>query len=164
MRRKDSGAPPPGAWDTALGLLSRREHSRRDLKRKLTQRGIESADADDALERLERSAYQSDQRFAEAVVRQRAAAGYGPRHILAELAGHGIAATAVRPLLDEHDWDAIATDLVRRRARRTAGDAEAARRRLVGLLQRRGFGGDHIRRALAVIAAGADSEVDPDAD
>jgi regulatory protein len=164
MRRKDSGAPPPGAWDTALGLLSRREHSRRDLKRKLTQRGIESAHADDALERLERSAYQSDQRFAEAVVRQRAAAGYGPRHILAELASHGIAATAVRPLLDEHDWDTIAIDLVRRRARRTAGDAEATRRRLAGLLQRRGFGGDQVRRALAAAAAGAHSEVDPDAD
>jgi regulatory protein len=152
MRRKDPGAQPPGAYDTALGLLSRREHSRRDLERKLARRGVAKDDADAALERLERDHYQSDDRFADALVRRRAAAGYGPRHILAELATHGIGAATARPLLDAQDWAAIACDLALRRAR-TGGDGETARRRLVALLQRRGFAGDHIRRALGAAAA-----------
>lgn len=152
MRRKDPGAPPSGAYDTALGLLSRREHSRRDLERKLARRGVAKEDAEAALERLERSAYQSDERFADALVRRRAGAGYGPRHILAELATHGIAATVARPLLDAQDWVAVATDLARRRGRGAGADPQVARRRLVALLQRRGFAGDHIRRAVGAAA------------
>jgi regulatory protein len=152
MRRKEPGAQPPGAYDTALGLLSRREHSRRDLERKLTRRGVAKDDAEAALERLERSAYQSDERFADALVRRRAGAGYGPRHILAELATHGIAAALVRAQLDAHDWVAIATDLVRRRGRGSGVDPEVARRRVVALLQRRGFAAEHVRRALGAVA------------
>lgn len=159
MRRKDSGADPPGARDTALGLLSRREHSRRDLKRKLTSRGIDAEAADDAIEQLQRDSYQSDERFAEALVRHRAGSGYGPRHIVSELGSHGIAASTVRPLLDEHDWDAIAQDLVLRK--KSSGiDPETLRRRLLGMLQRRGFEGDSVRRAMAVLKARPASDHD----
>jgi regulatory protein len=150
MRRKDSGADPPGARDTALGMLSRREHSRRDLKRKLTSRGIDADAADDAIEQLQRDSYQSDERFAEALVRHRAGSGHGPRYILSELGSHGIAAALVRPLLEEHDWDAIATALVLRK-KASGVDPETLRRRLLGMLQRRGFEGDSVRCAMAAL-------------
>lgn len=156
MRRKDPGATPPGAYETALGLLSRREHSRRDLTRKLTRRGIEPAEAGEAIDRLAGAAYQSDRRFAESLVRQRAGQGYGPRHIQAELGTHGIPADTIRELLDGPDWDAIARDLLGRRLRDPA-DPDA-RRRAAGLLQRRGFGGDTIRRVLGRLATGGDAD------
>jgi regulatory protein len=147
MRRRPPGDSPPSARDAALGLLARREHSRRDLKRKLAARGIDADSAEAALEELGRERYQSDERFAEAVVRHRAGAGYGPRHILAELGGHGIAAAAVRPLLDAYDWADLGAALVRRKRRRGA-EPQAERQRLMGLLQRRGFPVEAIRAAL----------------
>lgn len=156
MRRRQPGAPPPGAYEAALGLLSRREHSRRDLTRKLARRGIDAAAAGDAIDRLAGAAYQSDRRFAESLVRQRVAQGYGPRHVQAELGTHDIPSDTVRELLDDPDWDAVAHDLVARRLRDPT-DPDA-RRRAAGLLQRRGFGGDTIRRVLGRFSTGGDAD------
>src|SRR5690349_12386 len=103
------------ARDRALGLLSRREHSTRELKQKLAQRGYEAGERDDAIDSLKRSDYQSDDRFAAVLIRRRAESGYGPRHIEAELRSHGIAPAAHRESFDEQDWAAIAAALARKR-------------------------------------------------
>ena len=68
-RRKPAEQTP---LQRALGLLTRREHSRRELSRKLTSRGVEAADVRSAVDRLEAEGWQSDTRFAEALVRSRA--------------------------------------------------------------------------------------------
>ena len=44
MKRRREGAEPPKAYDRALGLLVRREHSARELERKLKSKGYEAAD------------------------------------------------------------------------------------------------------------------------
>ena len=62
----------------ALGLLVRREHSRKELTRKLTARGVEADDAQAAVERMTAEGWQDDARFAELLVRSRANNGYGP--------------------------------------------------------------------------------------
>src|SRR5687767_14443475 len=78
------------AYRKGLGLLVRREQSRRDLKRKLAARGVEADAAEAAVERLAGQGYQDDDRFAASFARDRAAAGYGPVRIRQELAGHGL--------------------------------------------------------------------------
>jgi regulatory protein len=131
---------PPDAYARALGLLSRREHSRRELRTKLIARGVESADADSALDRLEDSSYQSDPRFAELLVRSRIAQGRGPVRIQAELRQHGVAEDVVRGAIDaeQPDWSALALDLCRRRFRGPPADyAERVKR--ANFLARRGF-------------------------
>jgi len=60
MRRKTSDLP---AYQQAMGLLVRREHSRRELKQKLRQRGKEADEIDTALESLSRQDFQNDARF-----------------------------------------------------------------------------------------------------
>ena len=80
--------PEPSAYQRALGLLVRRDHSRRELSRKLRARGVESEEADAALLVLARQDFQNDARFAEDLARTRAGAGYGPRYIRAELGTH----------------------------------------------------------------------------
>src|SRR5689334_14470071 len=136
MSIRKPAADKPSARDRALGLLSRREHSTRELKQKLAQRGYDAADRDDAVESLTRSDYQSDERFAEVLIRRRAEAGYGPRYIEAELRSHGIASAAHREAFDAHDWPAIARALVRKRY-----DLEerAAQLKAAQFLARRGF-------------------------
>ena len=65
MKRRDSGDKPvPSAYDKALGLLARREQSRRELRRKLDQRGYAGEETTAALDRLGEQHYQDDERFA----------------------------------------------------------------------------------------------------
>ncbi|MBU6198698.1 MAG: regulatory protein RecX [Xanthomonadaceae bacterium] len=129
------------ASDKALGLLARREHSARELKSKLTRKGLDADESAAALADLQGKNYQSDARFGEMLVRTRIAGGYGPRWILAELATHGIADKAAQMLIEaaEPDWPNLVRDLLRRRygAKPVADLAE--RRKRAAFLLRRGF-------------------------
>jgi len=141
--------PQPTATQRALGLLTRREHSRRELARKLAARGVEAGEAEAAVGRLADAGWQDDARFAETLVRSRAASGYGPRHVRAELGTHGLAGEAVSAAMAtfEGDWAEVARDLVRRRFGETSPRDPAQRRKAAELLVRRGFDGDSIRAA-----------------
>ena len=141
--------PQPTATQRALGLLTRREHSRRELTRKLAARGVEAGEAAAAVGRLADAGWQDDARFAESLVRGRAGGGYGPRHIRAELGTHGLAEETVSKAMAsfEGDWAEVARDLVRRRFGESGPRDLAQRRKAAELLARRGFDGDSIRAA-----------------
>jgi regulatory protein len=142
----------PTAYQRALGLLVRREHSRKELARKLSDKGIEREDAELALDKLNRQDFQNDTRFAAALARSRASAGYGPGRIRAELATHGLGRDDIAAALEacERDWDASARDIVQRRyGGKDLGD-HALRRKALDFLLRRGF--EH-KSALAAVRA-----------
>ena len=149
LPRGRRGRPEPTPVQRALGLLVRREHSRRELTRKLAARGVEPADAAAAVERLAGDGWQDDARFARSLVRSRAGSGYGPLYIRAELGTHGLAAEAIAAALEEFegDWTGIARDLVRRRFGVAGPTDLAQRRKAADLLARRGFDGHSIRAA-----------------
>ena len=145
-----SRRPPPTATQRALGLLVRREHSRKELSRKLAARGVESEEAQAAIDKLSEAGWQDDARFAELLVRSRAASGYGPVHVRAELRMHGLDSDAVAAAMDgfDGDWNAIARDLVRRRLGAQGAKDLAQERKAADLLLRRGFAMDQVRAAL----------------
>jgi regulatory protein len=124
-----------------MELLVRREHSRRDLKRKLGLKGIDPEAAEAAIETLAGLGYQDDDRFAAAFARDRAAAGYGPQRIRLELAGHGLDRDQVEAALEacDTDWPALALGLVEKRFRPAELEDPARRRKAVDFLLRRGF-------------------------
>lgn len=134
----------------ALGMLTRREHSRQELGRKLVSRGVDRGDAQAAIDKLVAAGWQDDARFAESLVRSRASAGYGPAFIRAELATHGLASDAISLAMEafEGDWTGNARDLIaRRHAGAQTGD-RAAQRKAVDFLLRRGFSMEQARAAL----------------
>ena len=143
----------------ALALLVRREHSRRELERKLTARGIERHDARAAVDRMAEAGWQDDGRFAALLARSRAVSGYGPLRIRVELESHGLGAEVIddafRALAEAGDdgWLEQACDQVRRRFPVAADeDTEAMwkrRRKAADFLVRRGFDMDTVRRASA---------------
>ena len=110
--------PEPTPAQRALSLLVRREHSRSELARKLVARGVAETEAAEAVTRMADAGWQDDQRFACSIARARAAGGYGPAWIRAELGSHGIGesmidrAFAALAEAGEDDWDARARDLV----------------------------------------------------
>lgn len=139
-RRKQNVAEPT-AYQRALGLLVRREHSRKELSHKLKAKGIEAEASEAALDTLLRQDFQSDQRFAEALARTRATSGYGPVRIRAELGTHDLASDIVDAALDvcETDWDASARALVIRRYSNKNLSDPVVRRKALDFLLRHGF-------------------------
>jgi regulatory protein len=148
-----SRRPPPTATQRALGLLVRREHSRKELGRKLAARGVEPTEAQAAIDKLAQAGWQDDARFAELLVRSRAASGHGPVHVRAELRTHGLDSDAIAAAMDgfDGDWNAIARDLVRRRFGAEGVKSLAGQRKAADLLLRRGFAMEQVRAALGGI-------------
>jgi regulatory protein len=146
--QKSRKRPELSPSQRALGLLVRREHSRKELTRKLAARGVEAEQAQAAVERMTAEGWQDDARFAELLVRSRANNGYGPLRIRAELGTHSLSREAIQAAMDgyEGDWAENARDQVRRRFGPALED-RAVQRKAAEFLIRRGFGGDHVRAA-----------------
>lgn len=144
--------PEPTPAQRAIGLLTRREHSRKELARKLTARGVEAEDAQAAVERLAEDGWQDDARFAESLVRARVSSGHGPVRIRAELATHGLDRDAVVAALEtfQGEWSDVARDLVQRRFGAGVAGDPILRRKAADFLIRRGFDGDCVRAACRV--------------
>ena len=162
MRRSKPDAAPaavdePACRRAALELLARREHSRRELTKKLVARGFTGEVIGPALDELERSGALADARFTDSFVRSRIAKGQGPQRIRAELAQRGIPDAEADDGLRTVDVDWLAR-IRAVRAKRFGPQLPrdyAERARQARFLQYRGFDSAQIRAAL---------EFDPDSD
>jgi regulatory protein len=156
------GARSDSAYDKALGLLARREHSARELKSKLARRGLDSVQASAAVVDLKAKDYQSDTRFGEMLVRTRIEGGYGPRWIVAELKTHGIDETRARALIDAAapDWKALIRAQLRRRYGGKPATSLAERSKRAAFLLRRGFDAHTVQLVTRAIGPESDDELD----
>jgi len=141
----------------ALDLLARREHSRRELERKLSARSYASGVIADTLDALERAGLLDAARFAESFVRSRIARGQGPLRIQRELAERGLAADESERAFAalEIDWTALARSVRAKKFGARIPQVFAERARESRFLQYRGFTSDQIRAVL---------DLDPDYD
>lgn len=149
-RKKSSSPPTPqGGRETALRLLSRREHSAAELKYKLARRGHDDAVAGDIVGHLADAGWQSDDRYAEMLVRNRVAQGYGPLRVRAELEAARVDEAAIRAALDaiEVDWSQRACDVHARKFKAPPQGA-AEWQKQYRFLAGRGFEPEQIRAAL----------------
>ena len=112
--------PPPDPRRKALELLTRREHSRQELLRKLVQRGIDEESAETAVDDMAERGWQDDERFAQSLARSRASSGQGPLRIRAELRMHGIDDAAIEAAL-EASMAASSMPCIRSSARMRSG-------------------------------------------
>lgn len=148
-----------------LRLLTRREHSRRELRRKLRERGHEGAVVEVVLERLSTSGALDEQRFMQVLSRHRRGQGYGRQRVRAELREHGLASERIDVVLAEEngDWVEAATRQAAKQAARIGLRGERSndmRRLLVAHLTQRGFSRDEALDAVARLGREADSGVE----
>lgn len=143
--RKDK--TPLSARDRALGLLSRREHSARELGRKLVQKGVAREEASDVVAEMGERTYQSDERYAGSLVRKRAADGYGPMRIRSELAAQGITRDAQAAAIEaaDVDWVAVARKEFQRKFREVIASDHKERHKRAAWLMARGFDAATVR-------------------
>jgi len=133
------------AFETALDLLSRRDHFRHELVEKLRARNFLANEIEDSIARCEQLDLLNDQRVAHRFVEVRAAdRGWGPHRLAAELRQRGLSAEDAERLSDlseELAADAMRTALRKLEVRAPAGwwrDGQR-RARMVSSLITRGF-------------------------
>lgn len=145
------------AMRKALNRLNRRAMSRRDLDRKLRELEFAEATREQVLDRLTELGYLDDEAFGRALIRetQRGKAA-GPRLLQQKLFQKGLDRALIDRLITEtrgeHDEAEQAVALARQRLRQMRRlDAATRRRRLYGLLARRGFEGETIDAAMEAV-------------
>lgn len=133
----------------AIKLLARREHSARELARKLKTRGVGENEAAAAIGEVAGEGWQSDERYAEMLVRTRVAHGYGPMRIEAELRVAGLASDRIRAALDGAgvDWRVQAAEAHAKKFG-ALPKTSAERAKHYRFLQGRGFDSSQIAAAL----------------
>lgn len=136
------------AYNCAVSLLSRRDHSEKELLRKLKEKGY-SEGAEAAVERLKQGGYVDDEHFcrlfASELVRLK---GYGKRRIEQELYLKGVDREIIGSVLDEISFDSDKlSDIIKRRYLSKMTD-EKGRQKAFNALLRLGYTYGEIRDAL----------------
>ncbi|MBV9509370.1 MAG: RecX family transcriptional regulator [Caulobacteraceae bacterium] len=161
------------ATEAALGLLEVRARARREVETRLRQKGYEDDVIARVVEKLTRLGLLDDAQFAAQWVEAKTRAGgsrpVGRRRLSQELFQKGVgkdeAAQAVEAVSDEDEM-ALARAAARKKVRAVPADRDALqaeRQRLIGFLQRRGFGWDVVKRvAREALPAPGDAEDDAD--
>ena len=148
------------AYNYAVSLLARRDHSEKELKDKLSLKGYREG-TEEAIEKLKSVGYVSDERFARLYVRElRCLKKYGRRRIEQELFRKGIDRELINEALDEAEFDSDElVELIQRKYGRYLSDEKGIQKTVNGLL-RMGYTYGEIRDALRTI--NENSELDDD--
>lgn len=133
-----------------MDLLARRDHSRKELARKLVKKGHEEPAVVEALQGLASERLLDDGRYAETYIQSRADKGYGPLRIRMELQERGVDDALVAEYLDERDaaWRKRAHAVRDKRFGGELPQEYKEKARQMRFLQYRGFSGEQIRAAL----------------
>lgn len=149
---------PVSAWWKAQELLARRAHGRSELCNKLRQRGYPEAEISACEEKLLAAGWLNDREFARRLVEEFFySRGYGYYLIQARLRQKGLDAELCGQVCDQffsslkgEESDRVLEKLCRRRRRQEP-------EKIAAWLQRRGFRGAEIKRALALMRDQADA-------
>ena len=139
------------AYNYAVTLLSRRDHSIRELTEKLHRKGYTKG-TEEAIEKLTAGGYVSDERFARLYVRElRTLKKYGKRRIEQELYRKGVDRDIISEVLEETDFEeSELVALIERKYSRYLGDEKGIQKTVNSLL-RMGYSYGEIRDALKTV-------------
>ncbi|MEO8587402.1 MAG: regulatory protein RecX [Acidobacteriota bacterium] len=141
------------ARHASVSLLSRRAHSRHELKQKLLRKGFSASVVESCLDALAEDGLLDDVKTASALAAWRSRTGRGRGRIASELAGKGVArvdvAAALASLDPGDEAKALRAALERRERALPAGlTGQARSKKLFDHLARRGFAPAAILEAL----------------
>jgi regulatory protein len=161
VRQIELGEVRQECFDRAMVSLGSRLHSRAELRRKLMRREYGETVVNAVLDDLARLGYVDDERFARTKALSAAQhKHHGRRRAMIELRKSGVGAGVAERALDDvysaHDSTAVARQLAEKQvARLKKLEPAVARRRLVGMLQRRGFDYASIKPVVDDVLGGA---------
>lgn len=138
---RSSASVQSAYFERACQILAMREHSVWELRRKLLQKGCPAEVTEAILEQLQSAGWLSDARFAEALVRQKVAQGWGKQRVVLELRRRGVSdldsegALSVCAAEFSEECEIERAERIVRKRLRCATDVAKVKRYLIG----RGF-------------------------
>jgi len=146
--------PERSIRNTALDLLSRREHSRLELTKKLKTKEFSLSEIDEMLDCLVSEGLQSDERYVESYVHSRGRRGFGPLRIKLELQERGVASDLIDMYVDFNDqnWFEVAHREYEKKFGAEVTKSAKDRAKRMRFLQSRGFTGDIIQKTFAAFS------------
>lgn len=139
------------AYNKGLDFLSRRPYGKKELIRKICEKGHEKASAEKACERLEELGLLNDEEYARILAEELfERKGYGKKRINQELVYRGIDREIAQNAVDALDNDAVKRIIlvVRKKYLNKLDDEKGKRRAIDGLL-RLGYSYSDIKTALS---------------
>lgn len=129
------------AYQVAVGLLTRRDHSTLELFGKLNARHYAQEEITQTLRALAEQGLLNDSRFGESYVRQRVEKGFGPIKIRAELRTRGLDRQLIEQLLAGYaeQWPARTVAALRKRFGNDISVDQDMAARQARFLEARGF-------------------------
>ena len=138
-----------------IALLARREYSRAEIEQKYRNKYDEEL-LSRVLDKCQESGYQSDQRFAEMLVRSKTSQGYGLLRILQDGKRKGLSETLLKECIQEQapDWFELAVVLCQRKFKEGVDiqDRKLYEKRMRYLLSR-GFSYEQAKHAIKSVSA-----------
>lgn len=127
--------------EACIRLLTRREHSQKELLNKLAVHGFEQVDIQRGIDRLDEEGWQSDERFAESYTRHRIKKGFGPLKINYELRQRGIEGFDFEPIVLElaDSWFQLLVLLYEKKYLEKGCLSQKEKQKRSRFLQQRGF-------------------------
>ena len=147
LERLKAAAGASSTRAAAAELTGRRAMSRRDLERKLREKGAGEAEARYAAEWMEAIGAIDDAAYAAALVRHCAGLGYGPARVREKLYEKGVPRELWEDALEELPEDGGQIDAFLQSRLRGRTPEEKEKRRLTNTLLRRGFSWGEVRAA-----------------
>jgi len=134
----------------AVNLLSRREHSKAELRTKLLKAAFELDEINDTIDKLAAADIQSDDRFAENYLRYRSQRGFGSQKIRLELKERGVHSDIINTAFEqaEIDWFELAVTVRNKRFGEQVPEDLKDRAKQQRFLQYRGFTHEQINESL----------------
>ncbi|MBQ4427711.1 MAG: regulatory protein RecX [Oscillospiraceae bacterium] len=138
-----------GAKERALRLLEKRQMSRRELIKKLVEKGEDEKSAEYAADLMERIGAINDREYAGAVARHYKRMGYGSGRVRQELLRRGIDRELWAEAIDEAPENSGKLDALLERKLRNADLSDRKEvKKATDMLLRRGFSWSEIKEAL----------------
>jgi regulatory protein len=130
----------------AVRYLSYREHSAQELIHKLQAKGYASEDILTVITHLQEKNYQSDQRYADSIIRHRINKGYGQRYIEQALKQQGVSTTTIKEALKNQqiDWYLQAELAYNKRFANSEIKNDKDKAKRIRFMQNRGFSSEQI--------------------
>jgi len=134
-----------------MDYLARREHSVKEIRRKLHSRIESQDDLELEIQKLEDEGLLSDDRFAESYMNSRKRKGFGPLRIKNELRERGVSDSISRSLVDSEDWSLLAHESLQKKTGGSLPDERDKILKLKRFLNYRGFDFSDIDKAFSLI-------------
>ncbi len=147
LKRLKEAAGVSNTRAAAADLIGKRAMSRRDLERKLQEKGASETEARYAAEWLEAIGALNDAEYAAALVRHYSRLGYGPARVREKLYEKGVPRELWEDALKELPADGGQVDAFLRGKLRGRTPDEKEKRRLTNALLRRGFPWGEVKAA-----------------